>query len=71
MFFKQIDEKFPTLTKHEKRICAFLVMGMTTSEIAHIMNITEASVSKNRNRLRKKLHLENGADISEFLKTLL
>jgi len=71
LFFKQIDEKFPTLTKHEITICAFLVMGMTTSKIADLMNITEPSVSKNRNRLRKKLNLENGADISEFLKTLL
>jgi len=67
-FFVHLNEKYPALTKNEQRLCAFLLMDMKTSEIANLMNISETSVSKNRNRLRKKLGLEGGSDITAFFK---
>jgi len=70
-FFNCLNEKYPALTKNDKRLCAFLLMDMKTSEIANLMNISNDSVSKNRNRLRKKLGLENGTDINFFLKIVL
>jgi DNA-binding CsgD family transcriptional regulator len=69
-FLNHLTEKYPSLTQNEKRLCAFLRMGMTTSEIANLINISETSVSKNRNRLRKKLGLKSGSDITSFLKNL-
>lgn len=65
-FFVHLNEKYPALTKNEQRLCAFLLMDMKTSEIANLMNISETSVSKNRNRLRKKLGLGSSADITAF-----
>jgi len=70
-FFNCLNEKYPGLTKNDKRLCAFLLMDMKTSEIANLMSISNDSVSKNRNRLRKKLDLENGSDITSFLKDCL
>jgi len=70
-FFTCLNEKYPSLSKNDKRLCAFLLMDMKTSEIANLMNISNESVSKNRNRLRKKLGLENGTDITSFLKDCL
>ncbi len=69
-FFNTLNHKLPTLTKNEMYLCAFLLMEMKTKEIANLMNISEVSVSKSRNRLRKKLEIENGSDITAFLKTL-
>ncbi|QGY44468.1 hypothetical protein GM418_12605 [Maribellus comscasis] len=69
-FLNHLNEKFPTLTQNEKRLCAFLRMDLKTSEIANLTNISETSVSKSRNRLRKKLGLESGSDIGSFLKDL-
>jgi len=70
-FFNCLNEKYPTLTKNDKRLCAFLLMDMKTSEIANLMNISKDSVSKSRNRLRKKLGLKNGSDITSYLKNCL
>ncbi|QGY44423.1 hypothetical protein GM418_12360 [Maribellus comscasis] len=70
-FFVHLNERYPALTKNEKRLCAFLLMDMKTSEIANLMNISETSVSKNRNRLRKKLGLEGSIDITAFFKTFV
>ncbi|MCF6366274.1 MAG: tetratricopeptide repeat protein [Bacteroidales bacterium] len=69
-FFTKINEIFTSLTENEIKLCAFLIMDLKTREIADIMNISETSVSKNRNRLRKKLQLESGTDIAVYLKTI-
>lgn len=70
-FLNNLSEKYPSLTQNEIRLCTFLMMDMKTSEMANLMNISETSVSKNRNRLRKKLGLESGSDITYFLKDII
>jgi tetratricopeptide (TPR) repeat protein len=68
-FMARLHKEFPNITENDGKLCAFLLLEMKTREIADITGISESSVSKNRNRLRKKLHLEKAADISRFLKT--
>jgi len=70
-FFVHLNEEYPALTKNEQRLCAFLLMDMKTSEIANLMNISETSVSKNRNRLRKKLSLGSDVDITSFFQSFV
>jgi len=67
-FLIRLHQNFPKLTANDRKLCAFLLMGMKTLEIAKLMGISQSSVSKSRNRLRKKLELPQGADIAEFLK---
>ncbi|MFP4605015.1 MAG: tetratricopeptide repeat protein [Bacteroidales bacterium] len=67
-FLIRLNHKFPKLTANDRKLCAFLLMGMKTLEIAKLMGISQSSVSKSRNRLRKKIELPQGADIAEFLK---
>jgi DNA-binding CsgD family transcriptional regulator len=45
-------------------------MNLSTKEIASILNITTRGVEVSRYRLRKKMDLENGANIGEFLSQL-
>lgn len=63
----QIVSVFSKLTKNELTLCVMLLQGKSTKEIAEATNREVRSVESSRNRLRKKLELENGADLREFL----
>jgi hypothetical protein len=67
-FFKNLDEKFPSLTETDKRLASLLKMGLHSKEIAAIMNITSKSVDTNRYRLRKKLNLDSDTNLNEYFK---
>lgn len=69
-FFAKLDNQYPQLTENDRRLCSFLLMDMKTAEIGTVLNITQAAVSKSRNRIRKKLNLQQGADIKAFLHSL-
>lgn len=55
-FFKDLAEKHPGLTAYEVRLCAYLHLKLSTKEIAALLNITPASVTKAKVRLNKKLN---------------
>jgi len=66
-FFLKLEEKFPKLTKNEKRLCALLRLNLSSKEIANVQNISPSSVNINRHRLRKKLSIPEEENLSEFL----
>lgn len=70
-FYKKLASRFPDLTINEKRLCAFLLMNMTTKEISSITGQSTEAIGKGRTRLRKKLNLTNKDDsITSVLSTL-
>ena len=70
-FFLKLDEKFPKLTKTDKRLCALLRLNLSSKEIASIQNISPNSVDVNRYRLRKKLDITTNEDLSKFLNAFI
>ena len=58
-FYQKLAARFPELTLNEKRLCAFLLMNMTTKEISSITGQSTEAIGKARTRLRKKLGLTN------------
>lgn len=66
-FYKNIEEKCPDLTIKEKRLCAFLRLGLSTKDIASITFTEVRSVESARNRLRKKLDIASDESLIEFL----
>lgn len=66
-FLKRLREKHPQLTPKDYRLCAYLRMNLSTKEIAPLMNISVRGVEIGRYRLRKKLELESGANLVEFI----
>ena len=66
-FFNNLQSNYKNLTKSELKLSALLLMNLTTPEIADILCISPASVSKNRNRLRKKLNLKPGHNLNHFM----
>lgn len=66
-FFKKLKEQHPQLTAKDQKLCAYLRMNLSTKEIAPLMNISVRGVEISRYRLRKKLDLDTGINLNEFL----
>jgi phosphate/sulfate permease/DNA-binding CsgD family transcriptional regulator len=69
-FYKNLEKKFPTLTKKEKRLCALLRLNLSSKEIASILGISFKSVEVNRYRLRKKMNLKKNEKLSNTINKL-
>lgn len=66
-FYSKLKEEHETLTSNDLRLSAMLRMNLSSKEVAAIMNVTPESVKKARYRLRKKLQLEEEADLHSFM----
>jgi len=66
-FAKQIETTFPNLSVYEFRICLLTYAGFKIQEIAIILNQKPNTIQTRRSSIRKKMGIEAGADIAEFL----
>lgn len=66
-FFRKLKERFPGLSNHDLRLCAYLKIGLNSKEIADILNIQPSSSYISRSRLRKKLNLRAEENLYDFL----
>lgn len=69
-FFSRLSGKFPILTSKDQRLCAYIKLGLSTKDIAGLINITPESVEIGRVRLRKKLGLTRTDNLSVFLQEI-
>jgi DNA-binding CsgD family transcriptional regulator len=69
-FYEKLEAAFPTLTVKEKRLCAFISLGLSTKEIAAITFREVRSCESSRNRLRKKMGVSPDTDLTAFLRHL-
>ena len=66
-FFKNLQQKFPDLTPKDLKMCAYLIMNLSSKEIAPLVGITYRSVELHRYRLRKKFDLPKNKNLVKFL----
>ncbi|KAF2512572.1 helix-turn-helix and ligand-binding sensor domain-containing protein [Flavobacterium foetidum] len=69
-FLKRLKEKYPTISPRELDLSTYLLMNMSTKEIAEIMNISTGGVELARYRLRKKLGLNKKENLIGFLMSI-
>lgn len=69
-FLHRLSESFPNLTEHDKRLSVLLRLGFSTKEIAPLLNISPKSVEIMRYRLRKKMELQQGENLTQFISNL-
>ncbi len=67
-FINKLSEQHPGLSKNEKRLASLLRIGLSTKEIASIINSAPKSVNMARYRLRKHLNLETDENLTEYMK---
>jgi len=66
-FLTIIKERYPTINQPELKLCAYLIMNLSSKEIAQLMAISVRGVEISRYRLRKKLHIPTEVNLFEFL----
>ncbi|MBY0243815.1 MAG: LuxR C-terminal-related transcriptional regulator [Sphingobacteriaceae bacterium] len=66
-FLKRLKEKYPTISPREMDLSTYLLMNMSTKEIAEVMNISSSGVELARYRLRKKIGLVKKENLTSFL----
>ena len=66
-YLARLSKEYPILTPADLRLCAYLKMGLSSKDIAPLMNISFRSVEMSRYRLRKKLGLDRAVNLTEFL----
>lgn len=66
-FLSRLRDEFIDLTPNDQKLCAFLRLNLNTKEIANLMSISLRGVEVARYRLRKKLRLQKGQNLSKFI----
>lgn len=69
-FLKRLQDTHSDLLPRELKLCAYLRMGMSSKEISSLMNIGSRAVENNRYKLRKKLGLDQGDNLIEYIMSL-
>ena len=66
-YLKRMSEMYPNLSNRDKKLLAYLKMGLSSKDIAPLLNITVRSVEMNRHRLRSKMGIERDVNLGEYL----
>jgi ligand-binding sensor domain-containing protein/DNA-directed RNA polymerase specialized sigma24 family protein len=66
-FLIRLREEFPNLSPSEQKLCTLLRLNLNTKDIANLLSISLRGVEVARYRLRKKLNLEKGQNLSKFI----
>ncbi len=69
-FFKKLDALHPNLTHKEKMLCAYVRMNLMSKEIAPLLNISVRGVEISRYRIRRKLGLDEGVNLFDYLQKI-
>ena len=66
-FFAQLDDRYPSLTINDRKLCAYVKMGMGNFEITQMTGSSDVALKKAINRLKKKLDLTAEDDFRKFV----
>jgi tetratricopeptide (TPR) repeat protein len=66
-FFTNLYEKYPALTHHELKHCAYLKIKLSNKEIAALLNVNPKSMQMARYRLKKKMNLGPDEDLLDLI----
>lgn len=67
-FFVNLKIRNADLTENDLRLCAYIRIGMRAKQIAEMLSVTPDSVNTARYRLRKKLGLDKGQSLDDFVR---
>ncbi len=68
-FSQKIMEAFPHLKKSDLKLCVYLRMGLSSKEMASLLNTSVRSIETARYRLRKKLDIDTGSNLTDFIQS--
>jgi len=65
--YKRLKTNFPELTASDIKICACIKMQMSSKDIAGRLHLSLRTVETKRYRLRQKLQLQKGENLTQFI----
>lgn len=69
-FFERLQLQCDTLTSNDLRLIALIKMNLTTTDIATLLGISQDSLRVLRYRLRKKLNIAQGDNLSSYIQSI-
>lgn len=69
-FFIRLRQTFPDLTPAETRLLTLIKLQFATKEMAAMLGISQDSVKKARQRVRKKINIAETEDLYDLLKNI-
>ncbi|WP_068472136.1 LuxR C-terminal-related transcriptional regulator [Saccharicrinis aurantiacus] len=69
-FFLLLKEMYPSLTKTELKICAFIKLGFSSKEMAQIMGLGVDGINTSRYRIRKKMNINKGCNLIDYIQNI-
>ncbi|AUC13656.1 hypothetical protein BTO06_00180 [Tenacibaculum sp. SZ-18] len=69
-FFIKLKRIAPSLSVNDLKHCTYIVSNLKSKEVARLINVSPRSVETTRYRVKKKLGLEKGDNLYDFLTTL-
>ncbi len=66
-FFFKLKKEYPGITTAESRLAALIKLNISSKEIASMIGISDDSVKKTRQRLRKKMQLDTEVGLEETI----
>jgi len=69
-FFEKLKNRCETLTDENLKMCAYFKIGISTKQIAQLLNVETNTVSISRHRIKRKLNLSTDDSFSSFINSL-
>jgi hypothetical protein len=69
-FFDRLQQQSEALTSNDLRLIALIKMNMTQADISTLLGVSPDSLRVMRHRIRKKLNLPPGENLSAFIQTI-
>jgi len=69
-FFQALDQFDAKLTPQEKKVAAFIKLGLSIKEVAQLTSLSTRTIETHRLNLRKKCKLDRNQNLSVFLGNL-
>lgn len=70
-FLKELKNRHPDLNANDIRFICYVFMNLSNKEICSIFNITPEACRKRKERIFKKIGLENGASLYTYLSQIV
>jgi DNA-binding CsgD family transcriptional regulator len=69
-FFDKLKQQFPDLTPSEQRLLALMKLKLSKREMAGMLGIAPDSIKKTRQRIRKKINVQDDTALEELVAAL-
>jgi DNA-binding CsgD family transcriptional regulator len=65
-FITRLSKHYPWMSKQERRLCVYIHIGLSSKEIAPLLNISTRAVEMMRYRIRNKMQIDSSISLKQY-----